>query len=49
MNVQGLTDLMGRATQGDARLGFAALLLHETEIVGWYPQWLPAVFRAAAG
>lgn len=48
LNAQGLQDLLGRATKGDAQLGLAALVLHEIEIVGWYPQWLPAVYKPAA-
>jgi hypothetical protein len=49
LNAQGLQDLVGKATNGDAQLGLAALVLHEIEVVGWYPLWLPAVHRAVTG
>lgn len=48
LNSLALQDLLGRAAKGDAQLGLAALALHEIEIVGWYPQWLPAVYKAVA-
>lgn len=47
LNVDGLRRMLGKASGGDVQLGVAALVLHEMEIVGWYPQWLPAVYRAA--
>jgi len=45
LNAQGLQEMLGKATSGDAKLGLASVVLHEVEIVGWYPLWLPAVYN----
>lgn len=49
LNDQGLREMLGTATKGDVKLGLASVVLHEVEIVGWYPQWLPAVYQALSG
>ena len=45
-NLFGLQAMFGRTTKGDTQLGLAQLVLHEMEIVGWYSEWLPAVYQA---
>lgn len=49
INAQGLQDMLGKATRGDAKLGVASVVLHEVEIMGWYPHWLPAVYNTQSG
>lgn len=49
LNPFALKMLLARATHGDLGLALAQIVLHEIEIVGFYPQWLPAVYARMAG
>jgi hypothetical protein len=45
LNPFALKMLLARATHGDLGLALAQIILHEVEIVGFYQQWLPAVYQ----
>lgn len=48
VNPTALPALMARATDGDMGVALAQIALHEVEIVGFYPQWLPAIYKASS-